>query len=461
MPHSPAQANGSNQQTAPAIAIVGSGPAGYYTAEAAVKLWGDAVRIDIFDRLPVPYGLIRAGVAPDHQSIKAVARRYETTALAGNVRFCGHVEVGRDVSVTELSDLYDAVILATGAPRDRPLDIPGEHCGNVMGSAAFVGWYNGHPDFADLSPDLSGGTAVVIGMGNVALDVARILSKTRAEFAGSDIVAHALRHLSTSSLDRIVVLGRRGPLQIMMTPKELGELGDLSRALPRVDPADLPSVEEEQALEPGLRKSLAHLRAYAANHERVDEGRVPVDFIFHAVPRAFIPDANGQVCAIEVEETRVEDGRAIGTGNRWQLPAHLVVSCIGYRTAPIPEVPFDERGGRFANTDGFIRSGLYCVGWARRGPSGTIGTNRPDGYAVIDRIAADLAATAPATGKAGRDGFDALATARGLDVVSFSDWKRIEEAETRRARDDAPREKFVAITDMIAVKDETAGEQAE
>ena len=184
------------------IAIVGSGPAGYYTAEAAQKQWGDDVRVDIFDRLPVPYGLIRTGVAPDHQSIKGVYRRFEATALSANVRFIGNVTIGKDVSVAELQELYDAVVLATGAPRDRELGIPGDQLGNVFGSAGFVGWYNGHPEFAALDPDLSGHTAVVIGMGNVALDVARILAKSREEFAGSDIVDHALERSRASSARR-------------------------------------------------------------------------------------------------------------------------------------------------------------------------------------------------------------------------------------------------------------------
>ena len=246
------------------IAIIGSGPAGYYTAEAAQKAFGDAVRVDVFDSLPVPFGLIRSGVAPDHQSIKGVSRRYEKVALSDNVRFVGNVCVGRDISIAELGELYDAVVLATGAPKDRDLGIPGEDLGNVFGSAAFVGWYNGHPQFAGLAPDLSGKTAVVIGMGNVALDVARILAKTRAEFAGSDIVSHALEALEASKLERIVILGRRGPHQIMMTPKELGELGELERASPHVAQADLPASEEDAILEPGLRKSVSHLRAFAA-----------------------------------------------------------------------------------------------------------------------------------------------------------------------------------------------------
>ncbi len=427
------------------IAIVGSGPAGYYTAEAAQKLWGADVEIDIFDMLPVPYGLIRFGVAPDHQSIKGVTRRYEQTALADNVRFIGNVKVGSDVSVAELRDLYDAVVLATGAPRDRPLGLPGDHLGNVHGSAAFVGWYNGHPEFAALDPDLSGKTAVVIGMGNVALDVARILAKSREEFAGSDIVAHALDRLAESRIGRIVILGRRGPHQIMMTPKELGELGHLQRAVAHVDPADLPDEGDDALLEPGLRKSVALLRGFA-NNAKAARRDVPinVDFDFFASPRGLIGE--GRVKAIAVERTRVEAGRAIGTGQFYEIPADLVISCIGYQTSPIAGVPFDERAGRFANDEGRILPGLYCVGWARRGPSGTIGTNRPDGFGVVEMIAADQGAPAE---KPGGKGFDALAASRKLDVVTFADWKRIEEAEETRARDDAPREKFVAVDEMI------------
>ena len=436
----------------PDIAIVGSGPTGYYAAEAAQKRWGDMARIDIIDRLPVPYGLIRSGVAPDHQSIKAVSRRYETTALSGDIRFCGNIEIGRDITITDLTACYDAVVLATGAPSDRPLALPGDTSGNVFGSAAFVGWYNGHPDFALLDPDLSSGTAVVIGMGNVALDVARILAKTRDEFAGSDIVGHAFDRLSTSALDRIVILGRRGPYQIMMTPKELEELGHLTRAIARVDPDDLPPLADDAALEPGTRKSVTHLRAFAENYGREEAGRIPIDFVFCAAPHAIVADAEGRIAAIDVEQTHLVDGAPIGTGIVRRIPASLLVSCIGYRTTPIPDVPFDERAGRFANVGGFIAPGLYCVGWARRGPSGTIGTNRPDGYAVIERIAADLeAGDSPA--RSGRAGFDALVQARGLDTVSFDDWKRIETAETSRARSDSPREKFVVVGDMIAARD--------
>ncbi len=428
------------------IAIIGSGPAGYYTAEAAQKKFGDDVRIDIIDRLPVPFGLIRFGVAPDHQSIKAVSGRYEKVALSENVRFVGNVSVGKDISINELQELYDAVVLATGAPNDRTLDIPGGDLPLVYGSAAFVGWYNGHPDFAGLSPDLTGKHIVVIGNGNVALDVARILSKTQSEFAGSDIVGHALSALETANTDTITILGRRGPHQIAMTPKELGELGHLSRACPRVDKADLPDVGDDALLEPGVRKSVTHLREFAAIPEsfRADKA-VSIDFDFFAAPVAI--EGNGKVERIVIERTALDDQlRSTGTGETYTLECSAIISCIGYQTPPIEGVPFEHGRGRFASDEGRILPGLYCVGWARRGPSGTIGTNRPDGYSVVDLIAEDVTTGA---GKEGRAGLDGLLNKRGVQVVKFSDWKKIEEAEISRARDGAPREKFVTIAEMI------------
>jgi ferredoxin--NADP+ reductase len=415
-------------------------------------LLGDDVAVDLIDKLPVQYGLIRTGVAPDHQSIKAVSRRYEKTNLSDNVRFCGNVAVGQDVSIPELQDIYDAVVLATGAPNDRALDLPGEDLANIFGSAAFVGWYNGHPGFAALDPDLSVRNAVVIGMGNVALDVARILAKSQAEFAGSDIVAHALDSLSESRIDTITILGRRGPHQIMMTPKELGELGTLERASVRVESGDLPDEEEDALLEPGQRKSVVHLRGFAATPESI-RGEKPMEiaFDFFASPRAFI--GTDKVEAVEVERTRIENGRAVGTGEIYRIPAGLVISCIGYRSSPIPGVPFDERAGRFASDEGRVMPGIYAVGWARRGPTGTIGTNKPDGTGIAQIIVDDMEAGAlgPAR-KKGRAALDALAQERGLDIVTFRDWKRIEDAEANAAREGAPREKFVDVAQMIAAR---------
>ena len=431
------------------IAIVGSGPAGYYTAEAAVKKWGDEARIDVFDMLPVPFGLIRTGVAPDHQSIKGVSRRYEKTAIGDTVRFVGNIAIGRDVSIEELQSLYDAVILATGAPKDRLLRIDGSDAENVIGSAAFVGWYNGHPEFANLNPDLSGRHAVVVGMGNVALDVARILSKTEDEFAGSDIVTHALDALRNSSLESVTILGRRGPHQIMMTPKELGELMQLERASPQVESADLPPLDDDAVLEPGMRKSVTLLREFAAIPPNIHgEKPIAIEFDFFASPKA-IDVTDGRATGVVVERTVVEAGRAIGTGETYRIPADIVITCIGYETSPIEGVPFDERAGRFANDQGRILPGLYCVGWAKRGPSGTIGTNRPDGYSVIDIVDEDIGS---GHRRRGREGFDDLAAERRLDIVTFRDWQKIEEAEIAAARNGSPREKFVDIESMIAAR---------
>jgi NADPH-dependent glutamate synthase beta subunit-like oxidoreductase len=427
------------------VAIIGSGPAGFYTAEALQKLYGEGIAVDIIDRLPVPYGLIRSGVAPDHQSIKAVSKRYDKTAVGANTRFVGNVTLGGDVSVEELKGLYDAIVLATGAPHDRPLGIPGGDLPGVVGSAAFVGWYNGHPDFAGLDPRLDVAAAAVIGNGNVALDVARILSKTRSEFAGSDIACYALDALEAAAIRSVHVLGRRGPHQIAMTPKELGELGHLEAAVPRVDPADFPPAADDAALEPGLRKSVTHLRDFAGLAQ--DKAKT-IDFDFFAAPVRI--EGDGKVERVVVERTRLDDQqRAVGTGETYAVECGLVVTCIGYQTPPIDGIPYDAARGRFANEAGRIGDGLWAVGWARRGPSGTIGTNRPDGFEVADRIA-EACPPGSDGGKAGGAGLDALLGARGVASVAFDDWRRIEAAETARARQGSPREKFASIAEMIA-----------
>ncbi len=423
------------------VAVIGSGPAGYYTAEACQKVFGDQVRVDILDRMPVPFGLIRTGVAPDHQSIKGVSRRYEAVALTDNVRFVGNVTIGKDVSIDELRELYDAVVLATGAPHDRKLEIPGAELPGVTGSAAFVGWYNGHPDHAGLNPPLDG-PAVVIGNGNVALDVARVLAKAEDELEASDVVAHALDSLHGSKVHSITLLGRRGPQQIAMTPKELGELGELAHAMPVVDPADFPPAEDDAALDPGQRKSVGHLRRFA---QGVPEQQIRIVFDFFAMPIAI--EGDGRVERVIVERTALGfDGSAQGTGETYAIPASLVVSCIGYRTPPIEGVPYDDKSGRFANIDGRVLPGLYAVGWARRGPTGTIGTNRPDGFHIAEKIAEDIGEGA---GKPGRPGLDALLEARTVEAVTFRDWLKIDAAEIAAARIGAPREKFVSVDAMM------------
>jgi NADPH-dependent glutamate synthase beta subunit-like oxidoreductase len=422
------------------FAVVGSGPAGFYTAEALEKAYGDQARIDILDRYPVPYGLIRFGVAPDHQSLKAVSKRYDKVAESAGVDFIGNVTIGCDVSVAELVDLYDAVILAVGSPHSRKLGIPGEDLPGVVGSADFVGWYNGHPDFVDLGPPLGGTHAAVIGNGNVALDCARILSKTRTEFEGSDIVGHALSALDGSAVRTITILGRRGPHQIAMTPKELGELGHLEAASPIVDIADFPPVEADEALEPGQRKSINILREFAAT--QADPAK-PKRMVFDFFAKPLRIEGDGKAEKIVVERTELdENGAARGTGETYEVPASLIVTSIGYTSAPIDGVPYDERGGKFLNDGGRIGDRLYAVGWARRGPTGTIGTNRPDGYEVADLVAAAMPPGSPSD-RPGAEGLKRLLEGRGVMPTDYDDWRKIEETEVANARPGSPREKFV------------------
>jgi ferredoxin--NADP+ reductase len=426
------------------FAVVGSGPAGFYTAEALEKAYGDRARIDILDRYPVPYGLIRFGVAPDHQSLKAVSKRYDKVAESAGVDFIGNVTIGRDVSVAELLGLYDAVVLATGAPHDRKLGIPGEDLPGVVGSGEFVGWYNGHPEFADLDPPLGGSHAVVVGAGNVALDCARILSKTRHEFEGSDIVGHALDALDNSAVRTVTILGRRGPHQVAMTPKELGELGHLEAAVPEVDLADFPPVEADEPLEPGLRKSVSILRSFADLPQDKPKRMV---FDFFAKPLRI--EGDGKAERVIVERTELDEkGGARGTGETYEVPASLIITAIGYSTSPIAEVPFE--GGKFVNQGGRISDRLYAVGWARRGPTGTIGTNRPDGYEVAEQIASAMPAGS-ADGRTGAEGLKRLLQSRGVMPTDYDDWRKIEETEVGRARPGSPREKFVRHQDWLQV----------
>lgn len=429
------------------FAVVGSGPAGFYTAEALEKAFGEKARIDIIDRYAVPYGLIRFGVAPDHQSLKAVSKRYDKVAESPGVDFIGNVTVGRDVSVEELLELYDGVILAIGAPHDRKLGIPGEDLPGVVGSAEFVGWYNGHPEFADLDPPLDGSHAVVIGNGNVALDCARILSKTTHEFEGSDIVGHAFDALENSSVTTVTILGRRGPHQIAMTPKELGELGHLEKSSPVVDAADFPPVEADEALEPGHRKSITILREFAATPPDPSKPKRMV-FDFFAKPLRI--EGDGKAERVIVERTELdENGAARGTGETYEVPASLVISAIGYASPRIDGVPYDDRGGKFANDGGRIADRLYAVGWARRGPTGTIGTNRPDGYEVAEIVASEMPPGSESD-RIGAEGLKRLLSGRSVMPTDYDDWRKIEETEVGRARPGSPREKFVRVEDWLS-----------
>lgn len=431
------------------VAIVGSGPAGFYTADALINS-GNDVSVDFIDRLPTPFGLIRGGVAPDHQTTKNVSRKYEKTALMEQVRFYGNVEVGRDVSLAELREIYDAVVLAIGAPRDRLMNIPGEDKTGVFGSADFVGWYNGHPDFRDLNPDLNVSTAAVIGVGNVAIDVARLLVRTEEELAKADIPIHAEKAILESPIDDVYIFGRRGPVEAKFTNVELREMGKLEQSVPVLDAGQLPEgVGELSDRDKRLKeKNLETFREFA--DRKPDEKPKRVHFQFYASPTEIL--GGDRVEGLRLERTKVEGGRAIGTGEFFDIECGLVVASIGYRSDPLEGAPFDEKQGIIPNDDGRVDEGLYAVGWIKRGPSGVISSNRPDGATAAEHIHNDFGAGGK-DAKPGREAFEKLLKERSIRSVSYADWKKIEAAEVENARGEHPREKFVTIEDMLDVLD--------
>ncbi|MFN3230699.1 MAG: FAD-dependent oxidoreductase [Alphaproteobacteria bacterium] len=429
------------------VAIIGSGPGGFYAATALTKEIEDC-QVDIIDRLPTPYGLIRAGVAPDHQSMKKVSGRFEKTAGDPRVRFLGNVEVDKDLTLAELRSLYDAVVIATGAPIDRKLGIPGEDLDGVFGSAEFVGWYNAHPDQRELAPSLESGTMVVIGAGNVALDVARMVAKTGDEVRVTDMAHYAVDEIDTTPINDIYIYARRGPLQAAFTHKEVQEFGHLERAIPLVDPAVLPpeDIDLTSKGRGNQEKNIALLRDYASNS--ADDKPVRIHMEFYAMPLEILGE--DQVTGIRMERTTLlDDGSCVGTGETFDLACNVVVSCIGTESTVLEGAPFDEQRNRFVNDNGKIEDGLYASGWARRGPSGTIGTNHPDG-ADVANLVKELT---PDTSKGGPEGLDALLAERNVKVVTFEDWKRIEAAEEEAAAHGAPRRKFTSIDEMLSLLD--------
>ena len=440
------------------IAIVGAGPSGFYAAAAMVKSGHDC-QIDLIDALPTPYGLIRAGVAPDHQSTKGVIRAFARTALNPQILYYGNLVLGRDVSLKELRAIYDAVVLAIGAPLDRDLGIPGADKVGNFGSADFVGWFNGHPDFCDLDPDLGSERVCVIGNGNVALDIARVLVKTPAEMESSDLPDYAARAIHGAAISEVYLIGRRGPVEAKFSNKELSEMGELEDSVALVEAAQIPEAIPEAitGLADGrarrqAEKNLATFRAFAADGKTRKAKRVR--FLFYAKPTEIL--GAERVESLRLERTRLEQGRAVGTGEFFEIPCGLVIPAIGYRMRPLEGVELDEGTGIVNNEDGRVVEGLYVVGWAKRGPVGVIGTNKADG----DLAAAQIQADFPAGGKPGRGAFERLMEKRALRWVSFQDWTRIDAAEVAAAPSGAPRRKFVHIEDMLAVLDRAGDEDA-
>ncbi|MEJ7567098.1 MAG: FAD-dependent oxidoreductase [Gaiellaceae bacterium] len=408
------------------IAVVGSGPAGFY-ATAALLASDLEIGVDLIERLPTPWGLVRLGVAPDHPKIKAVSRAFEKTAQQPGFRFFGNVEVGRDVSHEELRGLYDAVVYTVGAQTDRRMGIPGEDLPGSFAATELVAWYNGHPDFQELSFDLSGERAVVIGNGNVALDVARMLALTPEELAATDTTDAAIEAIVGSGIREIVVVGRRGPVQAAWTPVEVGELGELAGADVLVPPADLeldPASEAELAAAPAtVRRSVEHLRDYAA---RAPSGKPrSIRLRFLTSPVAILGEE--RVEGIELVRNELHDGRAVPTEERETLACGIVFRSVGYRGVGLPGVPFDESTGTIPNVGGRVEPGLYAAGWIKRGPSGVIGTNKKDATETVELLLEDArAGLLPAS----TDGsLEALLAERRVEAVMYAGWEAIDLAE--------------------------------
>jgi hypothetical protein len=424
------------------VAVVGSGPAGMYLVEALQRLVPTPPLIDVIDRLPTPFGLVRSGVAPDHASVRAVTQRFEQALSRHGVRFLGGVEIGQAVSLDHLRRLYDAVVLACGCPVDKALNIPGEHLPGVWGSARFTGWYNAHPDHAELEIGELPETVMVIGNGNVAIDVARLLTKPVDLLAQTDISPRALDMLRKSRVRKVVLAGRRGPMDARFSAKELEELGeaaDVSLSLPTEthlpDSAVIASLPAPQA-------SMLDALARYSHPQRSGKARA-IELQFLGRPAQVI--GRTRVEAMRFERMRANGNIVEGTGSFFDVRCDAVISCIGYRAKPLAPLNVDERHGSFLHEDGRIAEGLYCTGWARRGPGGTIATNRVDAAQIAARIGKEVSAV----GGEGPSGLDALLAERGIRPVVFEDWKAIDRAECARATGGAPRRKFHTVEEML------------
>ena len=409
------------------VAIVGSGPAGFYAAGAL--LGGDApAEVDMFERLPTPWGLVRLGVAPDHPKLKTVSRAFEKIADRPGFRFIGNVEVGRDLTHADLTRLYDAVIYCTGAQTDRRLGIPGEDLPGSWPATEFVAWYNGHPDYQGLHFDLDVERAIVVGVGNVAMDVARMLALTPEELAVTDTADQAIAAINASPVKEIVVVGRRGPAQAAFTTPELIEFGELAGADVIVDPRDLEGADGGG--DTNSERNLDVLREYAS---RAPSGKGKrLVFKFLTSPVEIFGD--GKVEAIELVRNRLEvdsDGwvKAVPTDEHETLACGLVFRSVGYRGVAIPDIPFDERKGTIANEGGRVEPGVYTAGWIKRGPSGVIGTNKKCAVETVELLLEDASAGRLPRSDATAADVDALLDERGIRRILYAGWQSIDEAE--------------------------------
>jgi len=442
------------------VAIVGSGPAGFYAAGALLASEDPLVEVDLFDRLPTPWGLVRLGVAPDHPKIKSVSRAFEKIAQRPGFRFFGNVEIGRDLAHVELVRRYDAVVYAFGAQADRRMGIPGEDIPGSWPATAFVAWYNGHPDFQKLPFDLSTERAVVVGNGNVAVDVARMLALTAAELEPTDTTDEAIAAIVGSGIREILVLGRRGPAQAAFTTPELQELTELAGADLVVDPADLEldaasaaALEEDTAI---ARRNVELLREVAGRPGTAKPKTLRLRFCVS--PSAILGD--GRVEAVEVVRNElVVDAsgriRAVPTDEREVIPCGLVLRSVGYRGTPMPGVPFDEERatikndeGRVLDDDGAPTPGVYCTGWIKRGPSGVIGTNKKDANETVELLLED--AGAGLLRREDEADIEELLSERGVTPVSYAGWQAIDAVERARGEEQGrPRVKLGKWAELL------------
>ncbi|ALI25932.1 Ferredoxin--NADP(+) reductase [Mycolicibacterium fortuitum] len=448
------------------VAIVGSGPSGFFAAASLLK-FADLpdsdrdVRVDMLEMLPTPWGLVRSGVAPDHPKIKSISAQFDKTAADPRFRFFGNIKVGEHVTPAELAQRYDAVIYAIGAQSDRALNIPGEDLPGSVAAVDFVGWYNAHPHFDGMAPNLAGGRAVVVGNGNVALDVARILVSDPQALANTDIADHALASLDTRGVEEVVVIGRRGPLQATFTTLELRELGDmegLGDVDVALDPADFAGITDDDLEAAGktVKQNIKVLRKYVDEPPREAKRRIVFRFCTSPIELRG-EDRVESIVLGRNELVRDDNGRVVAkdTGEREELPVQLVVRAVGYRGVPTPGLPFDERSGTIPHTDGRIDGSRneYVVGWIKRGPSGVIGSNKKDSQDTVDTLLADLAA----------GGVDERAAELGdelaqwlLDhqpkLVTGEHWRLID-AHERAAGEPAgrPRVKLASVAELLRI----------
>jgi len=449
------------------VAIVGSGPAGFYVAEHLLKQSDVPVRIDMFDRLPTPFGLVRFGVAPDHPKIKSVTRVFDKIAKNPAFRFYGNVEIGKDVTLAELKDHYHQICFSTGAQTDRSMGIPGEGLKRSHAATEFVAWYNGHPDYRDREFDLSVERVAVVGVGNVAVDVARVLSKTADELAKTDIADHALEALRESKIREVYMLGRRGPAQAAFTNVEARELGELEgadiRVFPdeiRLDPASQAELDASEDDTP--KKKVAIVHEFAEKPRTGKPRLLTLRFLVSPLELVAGPDGGVRSMKLAKNEIYADNGRLASraTGVVEDLPVDLVFRSVGYRGVPLAGVPFDDRAGVIPNQLGRVTdpqtkaavTGTYVSGWIKRGPSGVIGTNKKDGTETATAMLEDAVAgrtLAPTKGDGAR--IDALVRGRRGDLVTYAEWSRLDALEIAAGeRCGRPRVKLVTRAEVAA-----------